>query len=102
MSGPDGKATGFAVAHAALETGAAPGTATIQSPLLHGSTSTISLRDTESNLQTIVRAVRMHWTADGGEARLRLDPEHLFGQVTLTVRVERGSVTAHIQAVAQA
>jgi flagellar hook-length control protein FliK len=51
----------------------------------------------EANVQNIVRAVRMQWTAAGGEATLRLEPEHL-GQVTLTVRVERGSVTAHIQA----
>jgi flagellar hook-length control protein FliK len=49
------------------------------------------------NVHSIVRSMRMHFIDGGGEARLQLNPEHL-GQVTLTVKVEQGSVAAHIQA----
>jgi flagellar hook-length control protein FliK len=49
------------------------------------------------NVHTVVRSVRMHFNQGGGEARLQLNPEHL-GQVTLTVKVDQGSVAAHIQA----
>jgi flagellar hook-length control protein FliK len=48
------------------------------------------------NVQTLVRSLKMQFHEGGGEARLRLDPEHL-GPVTLTVKVEQGRVSAHVQ-----
>jgi flagellar hook-length control protein FliK len=50
------------------------------------------------NLQAMVRTVRLFSGVDGAsEARLQLDPEHL-GPVSLTVRVEQGTVSAHFRA----
>lgn len=50
------------------------------------------------NLQAIVRTVRLFTAGDGlSEARLRLEPDHL-GPLSLTVRVEQGSVSAHFRA----
>jgi flagellar hook-length control protein FliK len=57
----------------------------------------VTPRDTAHNVQTMVRSARLHFSEGGGEARLQLQPEHL-GPVTLTVRVEQGRVSAHIQA----
>jgi flagellar hook-length control protein FliK len=54
-------------------------------------------QESAQNVQSMVRAMRLHFTDGGGEARLQLNPEHL-GQVTLTVKVEQGRVAAHIQA----
>jgi flagellar hook-length control protein FliK len=45
----------------------------------------------------VVRAISLAWHDDVGEARLRLTPEHL-GEVTVSVRVERGVVSAVLQA----
>jgi flagellar hook-length control protein FliK len=45
----------------------------------------------------IVKAVSLIWRDGVGEARLRLEPEHL-GSVTVSLRVERGIVTARMTA----
>jgi len=45
----------------------------------------------------IVQAVRMQWTDGVGNARLTLQPEYL-GEVTISLRVEQGGVTAHLNA----
>jgi hypothetical protein len=45
----------------------------------------------------IVKAVSLLWRDGVGEARLRLEPEHL-GSVTVSLRVERGIVTARLTA----
>jgi flagellar hook-length control protein FliK len=49
----------------------------------------------------VVRAVAMQWKQGVGEARLQLRPEHL-GEVTVTLRVEQGSVLATVRAESQA
>jgi hypothetical protein len=49
----------------------------------------------------IVRAAHLQWRDGVGEARLRLNPEHL-GEVTITLRVEQGAVFASIRAESQA
>jgi flagellar hook-length control protein FliK len=43
--------------------------------------------------QQVVRAVHLQWRQGVGEARLQLHPEHL-GQLTVTLRVEGGMVSA--------
>lgn len=54
--------------------------------------------DDRENLNTMVRSIRIQAGQEqGGEARLQLRPEHL-GQVAVTIRVEQGAVTAHVQA----
>jgi flagellar hook-length control protein FliK len=45
----------------------------------------------------IVQAVRLQWQDGTGEAKLTLRPEYL-GEVTITLRVEQGGVTAHFAA----
>lgn len=57
----------------------------------------VTPQESAHNVRSMVRAMRLHFTDGGGEARLQLNPEHL-GQVTLTVKVEQGKVAAHIQA----
>jgi flagellar hook-length control protein FliK len=49
----------------------------------------------------IVKAVAMQWKQGVGEARLQLRPEHL-GEVTVSLRVEQGSVLATVRAESQA
>jgi flagellar hook-length control protein FliK len=52
----------------------------------------------EANLTPqIVKAVSLLWRDGVGEARLRLEPERL-GSVTVSLRVERGIVTARVTA----
>ncbi len=45
----------------------------------------------------IVKSLRMQWTGGIGEARVTLRPEYL-GEVTATIKVEQGVVTATLQA----
>jgi hypothetical protein len=45
----------------------------------------------------VVRAVQLQWRQGVGEARLRLQPEHL-GEVAITLRVEHGHVSATVRA----
>jgi flagellar hook-length control protein FliK len=45
----------------------------------------------------VVRAISLAWRDDVGEARVLLNPEHL-GEVSVAIRVERGAVTAVLQA----
>jgi hypothetical protein len=45
----------------------------------------------------VVRAISLAWHDNVGEAKVRLTPEHL-GEVTVSLKVERGGVTALLQA----
>jgi flagellar hook-length control protein FliK len=45
----------------------------------------------------MVKAIQLQWRGGVGEARLRLRPEHL-GDITVSLRVERGVVTAVMRA----
>jgi flagellar hook-length control protein FliK len=45
----------------------------------------------------MVKALQWQWRSGVGEARLRLRPEHL-GEITVTLRVERGAVLAVMRA----
>jgi flagellar hook-length control protein FliK len=45
----------------------------------------------------IVQGIRLQWRDGAGDARLTLRPEYL-GEVTIALRVEHGSVTAHLSA----
>ena len=53
--------------------------------------------DTQDVPAQIVRAAHLQWRDGVGEARLRLNPEHL-GEVTISLRVEQGSVFASVRA----
>ncbi len=44
----------------------------------------------------IVQAIRLQWTRGVGEAHIRLDPAQ-FGDLTISVRVDDGQVTARVQ-----
>jgi flagellar hook-length control protein FliK len=44
----------------------------------------------------IVQAMRLQWTEGAGEARIRLEPDQ-FGELTISLRVERGQVVAHVE-----
>jgi flagellar hook-length control protein FliK len=44
----------------------------------------------------IVQAIRLQWGPDGGDVRLRLQPQYL-GELTVSLKVEHGSVTAHLE-----
>jgi flagellar hook-length control protein FliK len=45
----------------------------------------------------VVQAVSLAWHGDVGQAQMRLTPEHL-GEVTVSLHVEKGLVTAEVQA----
>jgi hypothetical protein len=45
----------------------------------------------------LVRTISLAWRNDQGEAHVRLSPEHL-GEVTVSLKVERGAVSAVLQA----
>lgn len=47
--------------------------------------------------EQVVRAVRMQWQQGVSEARLTLRPEHL-GEVTVTLKIDHGSVSATLKA----
>jgi flagellar hook-length control protein FliK len=51
----------------------------------------------EPTAQQIVQSIRLVATRGGGEATIRLDPKH-FGEVSISVRVDQGQVTARVQA----
>lgn len=51
----------------------------------------------ESVHTQIVKSIRMQWTGGLGEARVTLKPEYL-GEVTASIKVEQGVVTATLQA----
>lgn len=52
----------------------------------------------QSELATqIVQAIRLQWGSDGGDVRLRLQPQYL-GELTVSLKVDQGSVTAHLEA----
>ena len=45
----------------------------------------------------IVQSIQLAWSRDGGEARIKLDPQQ-FGDLSVAMRVERGQVVARVQA----
>ena len=47
--------------------------------------------------QQLIRTIRLHWQNGGGEARLRLHPQHL-GEVMVAVQVRHGVVAAVLSA----
>jgi flagellar hook-length control protein FliK len=51
----------------------------------------------ESTVNQIVQAIRLQWANGTGEARITLEPEQ-FGDVTVSLRVEHGQVTARVEA----
>jgi flagellar hook-length control protein FliK len=57
----------------------------------------ISVPDDAGLSQQIVQAVRLQWHDGVGDARLTLKPDYL-GEVTISLRVEQGAVTAHLNA----
>jgi flagellar hook-length control protein FliK len=70
--------------------------AVITSPALPGGTLTV--RDTADLPQQIVQAMRFQLTnTGGGDAHIRLQPEYL-GDLTISLRVERGDVNATLSA----
>jgi flagellar hook-length control protein FliK len=50
-----------------------------------------------SQLDQIVQAIRLQWSRGGGEAHIRLEPQH-FGELTVSLRVDQGQVVARLQA----
>jgi flagellar hook-length control protein FliK len=51
----------------------------------------------EETANQIVQAIRLQITRHGGEATIRLEPKHL-GELSITVRVDQGQVSARLQA----
>ena len=51
----------------------------------------------EETANQIVQAIRFQLVRGGGEATIRLEPRH-FGELSITVRVDHGQVTARVQA----
>ncbi len=51
----------------------------------------------EETANQIVQAIRFQLVRGGGEATIRLEPKH-FGELSITVRVDQGQVTARVQA----
>ncbi|HWB28889.1 MAG TPA: flagellar hook-length control protein FliK [Vicinamibacterales bacterium] len=51
----------------------------------------------ESTVNQIVQAIRLQWANGTGEARITLEPEQ-FGDVTVSLRVEHGQVSARVEA----
>jgi len=45
----------------------------------------------------VIRAIQLQWRQGVGEARVQLQPEHL-GHVTVSLRVDHGTVTALVRA----
>jgi flagellar hook-length control protein FliK len=79
-----------------LSTGNGP--VVLSSPALQTLTGgTLSIRDGADIPQQIVSAMRLQSNNGVGDARIRLTPEYL-GDVTISIRVERGQVTATLQA----
>jgi flagellar hook-length control protein FliK len=70
------------------------GPITLETPLASADLDTAT---GESVHTQIVRSIRMQWTGGLGEARVTLRPEYL-GEVTASVKVEHGVVTATLQA----
>jgi len=50
-----------------------------------------------SSVPQVVKAIRLQWKQGLGEARIRLEPEHL-GEVRVSLRVQAGAVTAVVTA----
>lgn len=57
----------------------------------------ITPRQTAENVARLVESVRVQWRQGVPEATVKLHPEHL-GEVTISVRVERGQVAAVVHA----
>jgi flagellar hook-length control protein FliK len=76
-----------------MTTGA--GGVTLSSPSLEGGA--ITVHDAADIPQQIVQAMKLQWNNGVGDARIKLQPEYL-GELAITIRVDRGDVTATLQA----
>jgi flagellar hook-length control protein FliK len=56
-----------------------------------------ALGDDHAVVPQIVKAIRLQWRQGLGEAKIRLEPEHL-GEVQVSLRVQAGVVTAVVKA----
>jgi flagellar hook-length control protein FliK len=52
---------------------------------------------TAENVSRMIESMRIQWRQGVPEAKVRLNPEHL-GEVTISIRVDRGAVTATVHA----
>lgn len=59
--------------------------------------SVLSSADAEAVHSQVVQSLKLQWAGGAGEATVRLRPEYL-GDVTATIKVEQGAVTATLQA----
>lgn len=69
-------------------------------PTAIGATAGTSVLETDrgQNLESqIVQAMRVQASANGGDARIRLQPNYL-GELTISLKVENGNVVAHLAA----
>ena len=71
------------------------GAVTVSSPSLEGGA--ITVHDAADMPQQIVQAMKLQWNNGVGDARIKLQPEYL-GELAITIRVDRGDVTATLQA----
>jgi flagellar hook-length control protein FliK len=80
---------------------AMPGTAVVAEGGPTGTAPTVTPAagpaDEHAVAQQIVKAIRMQWKQGLGEARIRIEPEHL-GEVHISLRVQAGAVTAVVRA----
>jgi len=76
----------FSTAPAGAQAGARAGAAAMHEPATESGPLT----------QSIVRVMKLQISQGGGEVQLRLNPEHL-GELTVSVRVESGSVSATLR-----
>jgi len=67
---------------------------TVQAP---ASDAPVTPAQTAENVARLVESVRVQWRQGVPEATVKLNPEHL-GEVTISVRVERGQVAAVVHA----
>jgi flagellar hook-length control protein FliK len=80
-----------------LLTGAGPTLAPLHASNVDSTTWSSGETLPESTVNQIVQAIRLQWTNGAGEARITLEPDQ-FGDVTISVRVERGQVSARVEA----
>jgi flagellar hook-length control protein FliK len=66
-------------------------------PMPEGSTTSGGNVPDPETAQRLVQSLRMQFLRGGGDAVVQLRPEHL-GAVTVSLRVEQGSVAAHVTA----
>jgi flagellar hook-length control protein FliK len=97
VAAPSAATVMFGVDGGSLAPGSGPALAAPQATSVDSTmwSSTETLPD--STVNQIVQAIRLQWANGTGEARITLEPEQ-FGDVTVSVRVERGQVSARVEA----